>query len=68
MDNHSKKRIEEAIDRLSKNKTIVIIAHSLEIVQDFDNIIMIDDGKIIEQGKHNELINNHGKYFELANV
>ena len=68
LDNHSKKRIEEAIDRLSKNKTIVIIAHSLEIVQDFDNIIMIDDGKIIEQGKHNELINNHGKYFELANV
>lgn len=68
LDNHSKSKIEETINKLSKTKTIIIIAHSLEIVQDFDNIIMIDDGKIVEQGKHDELINNHGKYFELANV
>ena len=68
LDNHSKNKIEETINKLSKTKTIIIIAHSLEIVQDFDNIIMIDDGKIVEQGKHDELINNHGKYFELANV
>lgn len=68
LDNHSKNKIEETINKLSKTKTIIIIAHSLEIVQNFDNIIMIDDGKIVEQGKHDELINNHGKYFELANV
>lgn len=68
LDNHSKNKIEETINKLSKIKTIIIIAHSLEIVQDFDNIIMIDDGKIVEQGKHDELINNHGKYYELANV
>lgn len=68
LDNHSKNKIQETINKLSKIKTIVIIAHSLEIVQDFDNIIMIDDGKIVEQGNHDELINNHGKYFELANA
>lgn len=68
LDNHSKNKIEETINKLSKTKTIIIIAHSLEIVQNFDNIIMIDNGKIVEQGKHDELINNHGKYFELANV
>lgn len=45
-----------------------MLAHSLEIIKDFDNIIMLDDGRIVEQGKHDELINNNGKYFELANV
>ncbi len=68
LDNHSKSKIEETINELSKTKTIIIIAHSLEIVQDFDNIVMISNGKIAEQGKHEDLINNHGKYFELVNV
>lgn len=68
LDNHSKNKIQETINELSKTKTIIMIAHSLEIVEDFDNIIMLDDGKIVEQGKHYELMNNHGKYYELANV
>lgn len=68
LDNHSKNKIQETIKELSKTKTIIMIAHSLEIVEDFDNIIMLDDGKIVEQGKHYELMNNHGKYYELANV
>lgn len=68
LDNYSKNKIEETINKLSKTKTIIIIAHSLEIVQDFDNIIMLSNGKIAEQGKHEDLINKHGKYFELVNV
>lgn len=68
LDNHSKNKIEETINKLSKTKTIIMIAHSLEIIEDFDNIIMLSNGKIAEQGKHEDLINNHGKYFELVNV
>lgn len=68
LDNHSKNKIEETINELSKTKTIIMIAHSLEIVRDFDNIIMLNNGKIAEQGKHDELMDNHGKYYELANV
>lgn len=68
LDNHSKNKIQETINELSKTKTIIMIAHSLEIVEDFDNIIMLDDGKIVEQGKHYELMDNYGKYYELANV
>lgn len=37
-------------------------------MKDFDNIIMINEGEIIEQGKHEELMQNHGRYYELANV
>lgn len=68
LDNYSKNKIEETISILSNSKTVILIAHSLEIVRDFDNIIMIDEGKVVEQGKHDVLINNHGKYFELANI
>lgn len=68
LDNYSKNKIQETINELSKTKTIIMIAHSLEFVEDFDNIIMLDDGKIVEQGKYYELMNNHGKYYELANV
>lgn len=68
LDNYSKNRIEETINKLSKIKTILIIVHSLDIVQDFDNIIMIDNGKISEQGSHEQLINNHGMYYNLVNA
>ncbi|MFR0822002.1 MAG: ABC transporter ATP-binding protein [Clostridia bacterium] len=68
LDNYSKREIEKTIDKLSKSKTVILIAHSLELVQDFDKIIMIKDGKIIEEGKHEDLLRKHGKYFELANI
>lgn len=68
LDNYSKSKIEETINELSKTKTIILIAHSLDIVKDFDNIIMISDGRIVEQGKHDELINKHGDYYELASL
>lgn len=68
LDNYSRSKIEETINELAKTKTIILIAHSLELVKDFDNIIMINNGKIVEQGKHDDLINNHKEYYELANI
>ena len=52
---------------LSKNKTIIIISHTLDLVKDCNNIIYIEDGQILEQGNHDELINKKGKYYELIN-
>ena len=66
--NHSKNKIEETIEKLAKMKTIILIAHSLEVVKDFDHILMISDGRIIEQGSHEELIKKQGKYYELVNI
>lgn len=68
LDNYSKRKIEETIDELSKTKTIVLIAHSLEMLENFDNIIMLEDGRIIEKGSNEELINNKGSYYQLLNV
>jgi ATP-binding cassette subfamily B protein len=51
-----------AFDELTKNKTLIMIAHRLKTVKDADNIIVLDDGKIVEEGKHEELLKNNGIY------
>ena len=49
-----------------KGKTVLIIAHRLSTVRNADNILVLDNGQIIEQGNHSELVNKRGKYYELV--
>ena len=56
------------MEKLSKSKTILAIAHSLDTIEDFDNIIMLENGKIVEQGSHDELLEREGEYYQLVNV
>ena len=57
--------IQESFKKLSKNKTTLMIAHKLSTVIDADKILVIDNGKIIEEGKHADLINMNGHYKKL---
>ena len=57
--------IQESFKKLSKNKTTLMIAHRLSTVIDADKILVIDNGKIIEKGKHADLINMNGHYKKL---
>ena len=57
--------IQESFKKLSKNKTTLMIAHRLSTVVDVDKILVIDKGKIVEEGKHLELININGYYKKL---
>ena len=57
--------IQESFKKLSKNKTTLMIAHRLSTVIDADKILVIDNGKIIEEGKHTDLINMNGHYKKL---
>lgn len=57
--------IQESFKKLSKNKTTLMIAHRLSTVVDADKIIVIDNGRIIEEGKHQELLNQNGTYKKL---
>ena len=61
--------IQKIMDNLKefyKGKTVVIVAHRLSTVQHADNIIVLDKGKIVEEGTHKELTEKRGAYYELV--
>ena len=61
-DPENEHQIQKAFEVLTKNKTVLMIAHRLSTVQDADNIIVLSDGKIAEQGSHSDLIKKNGVY------
>lgn len=65
LDSESEKLIQASLWTLMENKTALVIAHRLSTVQKMDRIIVLDNGKIIEEGSHKELIRQKGKYAEL---
>ena len=67
LDSESEGVIQESINNLSKNKTTLIIAHRLSTVINADKIVVIENGQVIEQGNHKELLNNEGAYSVLYN-
>ena len=67
LDSESEGVIQESINNLSINKTTLIIAHRLSTVINADKIVVIENGQVIEQGNHKELLNNEGAYSVLYN-
>ena len=68
LDNESEALVQEALYRLMKDRTTFVIAHRLSTVQHADRIIVMDDGKIVESGNHQELIAHDGLYSHLYNL
>ncbi len=65
LDSESEELVQKALDRLMKGRTSVVIAHRLSTIVDADKIIVMDNGKIVEYGKHKELLSRGGRYKEL---
>ncbi|MCH5344528.1 MAG: ABC transporter ATP-binding protein [Acetatifactor sp.] len=65
VDTRTEKRIQDAMVKLMENRTSLIIAHRLSTIQDADLIVVMDQGKIIETGNHEELLRQQGRYYEL---
>ena len=65
LDNKSEKIVQEALDNLMKNKTVIVIAHRLSTIIDSDRIMVINDGQIVETGSHDELLASEGAYAAL---
>lgn len=65
LDSESEKLIQDALWKLMKDRTAIVIAHRLSTIQRMDRIIVLDQGKIIEEGTHRELLRKNGKYAEL---
>lgn len=68
LDTESEKLVQEAIERLFEHRTAIVIAHRLSTIQKADTIIVIEDGKIVEAGKHDNLLSNKGLYERLYNL
>ena len=67
LDTESEKLIQQAMDTVTHNTTTLVIAHRLSTIQNADLILVMDKGKIIEQGTHDELIAHNSAYFNLIN-
>ena len=65
LDAESEHLVQEAINKLMKNRTTLVIAHRLSTVINSDNIIVIDNGEVVESGTHSDLIENNGMYKKL---
>ncbi len=68
VDTQTERVIQQALSRLLKDRTSIVIAHRLSTVINADLILVIQDGHVIEQGTHNELLARHGTYFNLYSM
>ena len=66
MDPENEDRLQKAIEALTRDKTILMIAHRLRTVRSADQILVLSDGRIVQQGRHEELIGQPGIYADFV--
>lgn len=68
LDTESEKAIQAALDELQKDKTVLVIAHRLSTIEEADEILVVDEGEIVERGAHGELMEKDGAYAQLHRI
>jgi len=68
LDTESERIVQNALENMMKNRTSIVIAHRLSTIQNADEIVVLNKGEIVEQGKHEELISKKGVYYNLVEM
>ena len=68
LDSESEKVVEEALERASVGRTTIVVAHRLSTIQNSDRIYVLNEGKVVEQGTHEQLFAKNGKYYEMVSI
>jgi ATP-binding cassette, subfamily B, multidrug efflux pump len=68
VDSNTEKLIQHAIEILTKGRTSIVIAHRLSTIRKAHKIIVLDDGKLLEQGTHQELLSSQGPYAQMISA
>ena len=68
LDTESERLVQDALENMMKNRTSIVIAHRLSTIQNADKIVVLSKGKIVEQGRHQELLAKKGVYFSLVEM
>lgn len=68
LDTESERLVQDALEKMMKHRTSVVIAHRLSTIQNADTIVVLSKGEIVEQGKHQELLDKKGVYFSLVEM
>jgi ABC-type multidrug transport system fused ATPase/permease subunit len=68
LDSESEKLVQEALDKLMKGRTSVVIAHRLSTIRNADHILVVENGRIVEEGTHKALMSNGGIYKQLSEI
>ena len=68
VDNETEEALQKSLEVISKDRTTIVIAHRLSTIRYSDSIIVLEDGKVIESGTHEELLKNNSQYSKLWNV
>lgn len=66
LDTISERLVQDAIETISKDRTVIVIAHRLSTIRHADKIVVLDGGRIVEAGTHEELVSGQGQYFHLV--
>jgi subfamily B ATP-binding cassette protein MsbA len=68
LDSESERLVQDALTKLMANRTSLVIAHRLSTIQNADTIVVVNDGEIVEQGTHEELLKIEGNYHKLHHM
>lgn len=66
LDNESERLVQEALGRLMRGRTTFVVAHRLSTIANADLIVVLENGSVLEQGTHTQLLANHGRYAQMV--